>query len=176
MKKDKHKERSGALFFLLTGIAVSAVVPSLFAFAGFLYCIPYLNIASAALISPLVCTLLCRIFSKKLRVAPLAARVLTAIPSVLGAYIFVCVLTGTLSGVFGALPLETELMNDVEMMEYIKRAGTVFGNAANYFLSPGLLWQDIAARGETMWAMIAAAALIAHFGLPQMFIRKQAGY
>jgi len=172
-KKDKHRERTGALFFLLTGIPVSVVVPALLAAAGFLVFIPYLNLASAVLLTPAVCILLYKLLFRKTKMELLPARLLTAGMSLLGAYVYICVLAGTLSGVFGSEPVEMEDMRDTEIMEYVERAPVTFRNAANRFLAPGLLWQDVTAWDEEGWAMIAAAAAAAQMGIPQLFIRKR---
>ncbi|MDR0294312.1 MAG: hypothetical protein LBH95_09215 [Oscillospiraceae bacterium] len=172
-QKDKHRERSGMSFFRLTGTVVSAAVPALFAVAGFFFYIPYLNLASAVLFTPLVCALLYKLLFMRTRMGVPSARVATAVVSALGAYVHVCVLTGVLSGIFGAWPVGTAVMAETELMEYIKGAGTIFGDAAHYFLTPGLLWQDLAARGEAGWAMIAAGGVIAQIGIPQLFIRRR---
>ena len=172
-KKDKHREKSGALFFLLTGIPVSVVIPALFAAAGFLLFIPYLNLASALLLTPAVCILLFKLLFRKTAMGTPQARVLIGVASLLGAYVYICVMAGVLSGVFGSVPVEMEDMLDIEVMEYIERAPVIFRNAANRFLAPGLLWQDVTAWNEEGWALIAAAALFAQIGLPQLFIRQR---
>lgn len=171
-QKDKHKGKSGFLFFLLTGAVVSVIVPALFAAAGFLYMIPYLNIAGAVLLSPVFCLLLYKLLLKKTHMGILPVRVLTGLISALGGYVFICVLTGVLSGLFGALPVEIAEMREMEIMEIILSLKTAYLNAAGYFAAPGLLWQDAAARGEMMWGVISAATLFIHIGLPQLFIVK----
>jgi len=172
-KKDQevHKESSGALLFLLTSLALSAAVAALFAVAGFLAFIPYGNLASAVLLAPAVCILLYTVLLKKTRLGPLPARVLTGISSLAGAYVYICVIMGALSGIFGQFPVETEIMRETEMMEYLHRIMVILGNAFQYMSYPGLLWQDFAAWNSEGWPMIAAAAFTAQTVLPQIFFR-----
>ncbi|MDR0324987.1 MAG: hypothetical protein LBI19_02685 [Oscillospiraceae bacterium] len=172
-QKDKHREKTGALFFLLAGTAVSVTVSALFAFAGFLYFIPYLSLSSAVLLTPVVCTVLYSLFLKKTRLEVLPARVLAAFASLLGAYVYICVMSGVLSGVFGAFPVEVTYMRDTELMTFITDAPVILRNTANYVLSPGMLWQDIAAWSREGWHILMAAAILTQVGLPQLFITKR---
>lgn len=174
--KDKNREKTGALFFVLTGAAVSAAVAALFAFAGFFIFIPYLNLASAAILVPAVCVPVYKALLGKTNLTALPARALTGFVSLAGAYIHICVITGVLSGVFGSIPAEAEDMNYTGIMEYIRHAGVVFTNAAFYLANPKFLWQDLIAWGEGGWPMTAASALTAQAVLPQIFIERKGYY
>jgi hypothetical protein len=175
-KKDKEikREPSGAFFFLLTGLALSAVIAVPLAVAGFFLYAPFLNLASAVLLVPVFYVLLYKSLRKKTRFGAPVARVLTFIVSAAGAYVFICVTTGVLSGVFGAEPVDSEYMRETGIMEYIDSITTVLGNAALYISFPQLLWQDLAAWGSEGWTVIAAAAFFSQVTLPQIFIKKGA--
>ncbi|MCL1807230.1 MAG: hypothetical protein FWG31_05970 [Oscillospiraceae bacterium] len=169
---DKQKDKTGALFFGLTGAAVSVFVPILFAAAGFLAFAPWLNIASAVVLTPAALTVLYWVFSKKTRMQVMFSRCLTAAMSALGAYLYICMMTGMLSGIFGAIPLESIDMREYELTEVLSGVPTGLANGIAYLVSPGTLWQDVTAWVDGGWPLIAAAALFAQIGLPQLFIRR----
>jgi hypothetical protein len=101
------------------------------------------------------------------------ARILTGVVSLSGAYIFVCVTTGVLSGLFGAFPYESEEMRYTGIMEYIGSYRDILNNTAYYLVSPGYLWQDITAWSGGGWHMITACSLILNAIIPQIFIGRR---
>jgi hypothetical protein len=171
--KDKNREKSGALFFFAAGLPLSAFAAALFSFASFFIFIPYLNLASASILSPAVCSVLCLLLLRRTRLEPIPARVLAAAVSLSAAYVFICVTTGVLSGLFGAFPYDAEEMRFTGIMEYLGSARVIFSNSAYYLVYPDYLWQDITAWSGGGWHMIAACSLISHAVLPQIFIKRR---
>ncbi len=171
MQEEEKKKRGGVVSFALTSVLTVSVVSAVFAVAGFLAMVPYIVFVSAIVLTPSVSVLLFMLFSRNADMSFLVCRVVTGVVSAVGAYLFVCFTMGAVSGIYGAYPLEMEEMREVELSAYIENLPVIFGNALLYFVSPGRLWQDIVARGETVWGLAAAAALFAQIGAPQIFIR-----
>lgn len=167
MQEEKKPNR--IIVFALASLLTSSVLSAVLAVAGFLALLPYFVFLSAVLLTPFVNVFLYALYAGK-NLDPTVRRAVTGIVSALGAYMFVCFMMGVVSGVYGAVPLEMEEMQEFEMGEYTGKLPAVFGNALAYFVSPGRLWQDVAARGERMWGLIAASAFFAQIGLPQLFI------
>jgi hypothetical protein len=172
--KDSKREPTGALFFSLSGFAASVSVAALFSVAGFLLFIPFLNLAAAILFCPLAFILIYKPLLRKTRLQPIPARVITAFVSGAGAYVFICVMTGTLSAIFGQAPIENEYLRDAGLTLYLFNINIILGNGAHYLFFPARLWQDLAAWHEGGWTMLAASALTAQIILPQVFIERRA--
>ncbi|MDR1691965.1 MAG: hypothetical protein LBR72_01275 [Oscillospiraceae bacterium] len=167
----EERRRSGAATYAFGSLLTITVLSAVLAFAGFLFMPPYLVFASAAVVAPFVNVLLFALFSRNLLVGAAVGRILTFLVSAVGVYVYLCFLMGTVSGVYGPDALYAEDMQYFELPEYIEALPAVVGNALAYAFSPGHLFQDIIARGDAVWGHIAAAALFAQIGLPQVFIK-----
>jgi succinate dehydrogenase hydrophobic anchor subunit len=172
-KKDKNREKTGALGFLIKGIAACAFVSVVFAVAGFFFFIPYLNIAAAVVLTPTCTTVFLRFFHKSTRMEDLSTRLVTAVITLPCAYLHICVMTGTLSGIFGKTPVEAVDMRYTVVMEYIEQWSVILRNAVFYISTPAQLMQDLAAWGIEGWFVIALAAIGAQIGIPQFFIHRR---
>jgi hypothetical protein len=170
---DNPHEKSGIPGFIVKGAVVSVLIPAIFAAAGFLMFIPYLNLAAGVLLVPLICALCYRGFSGKVKVRVEIIRVLTGVFSLLCAWVFLCVMTGVLSGVYGWEPLEIVDMLYEEPMDILMRWQAIGTNALVYFYSPGILFEDIAAWNEEGWLNIATAGFVVQAGLPQLLVKRR---
>jgi hypothetical protein len=168
--KDKNREKTGALSYFLSGTVLCALASALLAVAGFFFFIPYLNIASAVILAPAACIFIRGFLIKRTKLELFPARVLTAGISLAGAYVYVCVVTGVLSAVYGQFPIEAEDLRYTELLEYFRHARPIFTNASIYFAAPRLLWQDLTAWSDGGWPMVAASGVFAQTFLPQIFI------
>ena len=178
------QKSSGALGFFLKSLAVAVIVPALVAFAGFLIFVPWLNLAGALIVIPFICSLFFWLFSKRLTVGVEITRVLTGVVSLVCAWVFVCVLAGSLMSLYGWEPLELEDL-DLEVMEVLtgdedevleiaKHIGGVYYESLRYTYSPVRLLEDLAAwDGEGGWLIIALSGVLVQVGLPQLFVRRR---
>jgi hypothetical protein len=170
---EKSTEKTGIPGFLLKGLAVSVFIPAVISAAGFLSYIPYLNLAGAVLAVPLACALLYRVFSNKLRVGVPFTRVLTGFLSLICAWVFLCVMTGTLSGVYGWEPLTRAEMLDFELTDILERWEAICINSLVYLYSPARLFEDLAAWNSEGWLTLAAAGFISQTALPQLLVKRR---
>jgi hypothetical protein len=176
-KVSDNPNKTGLLGFILKSAAAAVLIPPLFALAGFFIFVPYLNLAGAVLIVPISCALLFRLFSKKLRAEPLAARALTGAASLICAWIFVCVLAGVLTGIHGSEPVEMYDISGNEPLDVLelyadhwKDIGT---ETLGYLYSPVRLFEDLAAWNSGGWLTLAVAGFMAQLGLPQFLVRRR---
>jgi hypothetical protein len=98
--------------------------------------------------------------------------VLAAMAAGAGAYIYICVMAGTLTGAFGLLPMEHEEMNEYAIMDILGQARAVLNNTFWYLVYPRLLWQDISAWNAGGWLTLAAAGMLVQVSVPQIFIKR----
>jgi hypothetical protein len=177
MTKDMNIGKTGALFYAFAGLGVSIPIPAIFAYASFFAFVPWLNLATAVLLTPALLTFLYIVFAGRTRMEIVSTRVITAVVSLIGAWVYICVMTAVLSGVFGANTIDEEITNAI-MREtkpefYLSRLGATLGFMSHYAVSPYLLFQDITAWYREGWHTMALAALCLQIGLPQVFIRKR---
>jgi hypothetical protein len=177
----------GILRFIIKSLIVAVFVPALLAFAGFIIFAPWLTLAGAVLVVPLTCALLFRLFSKKLNASPVVTRVLTGLVSLVCAIIFICVMAGTMSGLYFEWeteweppeemhlePLEVLLGEDyIELMDAVEHIGGIYMNSFRYLYSPVYLFEDLAAWNSKGWLTLALAAFIAQIGMPQLLVRRR---
>jgi len=178
-KTDQSYEPSGILSFLIKGVILSIFLPAILTFAGFLVFVPWLNLAAAILVTPLSCALFYRLFSGGLTTEETPARLLTALVSLIASWIFLCVLAGTLSGVYGFEPEPTTFMRHLyeEPMEFIgdldETWKDILQNIAVYLYSPVVLFEDLAAWNEDGWHILALAGCIAQLVIPQFLVKRR---
>ena len=179
-----QNDSPGVLGFIIKSLAVAVIVPALVAFAGFLIFLPWLNLAGAIIVVPFICSLFFWLFSRKLRVSVELARVLTGIVSLVCAWVFVCVLAGSLFALYGWEPMEIDYLdldvlevltgNENEVLEIAKHIGGVYYESLRYTYSPVRLLEDLAAwDGEGGWLILALSGVLVQIGLPQLFVRRR---
>jgi len=170
---DQLAKKTGILPFILKGLPVSILFPAIIAPAGFIFLVPYLNLAGAIFLVPLVIALFYRGFSNKLYVDEIFTRALTGLLSLISAWFFACVLAGTLSGVYGWEPMIMEELREFEPVEILENWAAIYKNSFIYLYSPVRLFEDLAAWNENGWLTLALAGVFAQIGLPQFLVKKR---
>jgi hypothetical protein len=180
-KTDISYEPSGIAPFLIKGTALSIFLPAIFTFAGFLIFVPWLNLAAAVLVTPLFCALFYRLFSGGLNTEQPTTRLLTALVSFIGMWIFLCALAGTLSGLYGFEPESVHelrfLYEPAEVLEawteWEHFSNDILKNFVIYLISPIVLFEDLAAWNEEGWLILATAGCIAQMTIPQFLVKRR---
>jgi hypothetical protein len=167
----QEKQHNGILLFIIVPLFTIVFISALLGFVSFLIVWPYFVLLAAFVVMPGFNVLMFSLFGRNARMDMLLCRVITVSVSVLGVYVFICVMTGVVTGVYGAYPLDIEDIRLMETTHYTEEITTVYNNAVNYFFAPGRLWQDIIGRREAFWGMTAVIALFFQAGLPLMFVR-----